>query len=93
MLSLVDANNEGRSSDFFIVNTSYFKMRNIQLGYTLGASTLKSIRVQKLRLYVMGDNLFWFNSKKFESRDPELANIGLIPIPRSVTFGLNVTFK
>ena len=93
MLSLVDRNNEGRSSDFFIVNTSYFKMRNVQLGYTLPAATLKSIRVQQLRLYVMGDNLFWFKSSEFESRDPELANIGLIPIPTSVTFGLNVTFN
>ena len=93
MLSLVDRNNEGRSSDFFIVNTSYFKMRNVQLGYTLPAATLKSIRVQQLRLFVMGENLFWFKSKQFESKDPELANIGLIPIPSSVTFGLNVTFN
>src|SRR5437764_4739523 len=31
-LTLKDNNNEGRTSDYFIVNTSYFKMRNIQLG-------------------------------------------------------------
>lgn len=92
MLSLVDRNNEGRSSDFFIVSTSYFKMRNIQLGYTLPQGSLKSIRVQSLRLYVMGENLFWFNAKEFLGPDPERTSINQIPVPTSVTFGLNVTF-
>jgi hypothetical protein len=32
-LSLLNTNNEGRSSDYFIVNASYFKLRNIQLGF------------------------------------------------------------
>jgi hypothetical protein len=32
-LTLVDVNTESKSSDYFLVNTSYFKMRNIQLGY------------------------------------------------------------
>ena len=93
MLSLVDSNSEGRSSDFQIVNTSYFKMRNIQLGYTLPAGTLQKIRVQQLRLFVMGDNLFWFKSKDFTAPDPELGNFGLIPVPTSYTLGLNVTFN
>ena len=34
-LTLKDNNNEGRTSDYFIVSTSYFKMRNIQLGYNV----------------------------------------------------------
>ncbi len=92
MLSLVDANNEGRSSDYFIVNTSYFKMRNIQLGYTLPEGSLKVISVESLRLYVMGENLFWFKSDEFLGPDPERTSLNQIPVPTSVTFGLNVTF-
>jgi TonB-dependent starch-binding outer membrane protein SusC len=93
MLSLVDANNEGRNSDFFIVNTSYFKMRNIQLGYTLPSALLKKARIQTLRLFVMGDNLFWFKAKEYEIKDPELLGLNQIPVPTSYTLGLNLTFN
>jgi TonB-linked SusC/RagA family outer membrane protein len=93
MLSLVDANNEGRNSDFFIVNTSYFKMRNVQLGYTLPPTLLSKLRVQTLRLFVMGDNLFWFKSDEYEIKDPELLGLNQIPVPTSYTFGLNLTLN
>jgi len=93
MLSLVDANNEGRSSDFFIVNTSYFKMRNVQLGYNLSSQGLRKISIQTLRLFLMGENLFWTKSKEFENPDPELLNFGQLPVPTTYTFGLNVTFN
>jgi TonB-linked SusC/RagA family outer membrane protein len=93
MLSLVDANNEGRNSDFFIVNTSYFKMRNVQLGYTLPPDLLSKLRIQTLRLFVMGDNLFWFKSDEYEIEDPELTGLAQIPVPTSYTFGLNLTLN
>lgn len=93
MLSLVDRNNEGRSSDFFIVNTSYFKMRNVQLGYTLPAGSLTSIRVQSLRFYLMGENLFWINAEDYRGPDPERIGTNQIPVPTSVTLGLNLIFN
>lgn len=93
MLSLVDSNNEGRNSDFFIVNTSYFKMRNVQLGYTLPPTLLSKLRIQTLRLFVMGDNLFWFKSDEYEIKDPELLGLNQIPVPTSYTFGLNLTLN
>jgi TonB-linked SusC/RagA family outer membrane protein len=98
MLSLTDSNNEGRASDFFIVSTSYFKMRNIQLGYTLPAGALKAIKVQSLRVFVMGENLFWTKSSEFLSPDPELVNFGNrtnssgLPVPTTYTFGFNLNF-
>jgi hypothetical protein len=91
-LSLVDANSENRASDFFIVNTSYFKMRTIQLGYTLPTAISQRIKMQSLRVYVMGDNLFWFRSNELTANDPELTSINLIPVPTAYTLGLNVTF-
>jgi hypothetical protein len=93
MLSLVDANNEGRPSDFFIVNTSYFKMRNVQLGYNLSGEGLRKISIQSLRLFLMGENLFWTKSKEFENPDPELLNFGQLPVPTTYTFGFNATFN
>jgi TonB-dependent starch-binding outer membrane protein SusC len=89
-LSLADNNGETRTSDYFIVNTSYFKIRNIQLGYTLPASVLnKNGGKARLRVYMMADNLIWFKSSSFKGPDPERVSINDIPVPRVLTFGVN----
>ena len=87
-ITLKDNNGEGRTSDYFIVNTSYFKMRNIQLGYSL---TPKSV-LTNLRIYVMAENLFWIKSSKYLSPDPERIDLDPIPIPKTFTFGVNASF-
>nr|WKN38833.1 TonB-dependent receptor [Tunicatimonas sp. TK19036] len=97
-LSLIDANSEGRASNFYLVNSSYFKLRNIQLGYSLPLSSIESLHMQQLRVFLMGENLFWFKSKEFQGADPEISNAGgdpwnQIPVPTSITFGVNVTFN
>ncbi|MFT3704460.1 MAG: SusC/RagA family TonB-linked outer membrane protein [Agriterribacter sp.] len=86
--TLQDNNNESRTSDYFIVNTSYFKMRNIQLGYTLPTMKVFS----RLRFYLMAENLFWFKSKQYLSPDPERIDLGPVPIPKTFTFGVNASF-
>jgi len=87
-LTLKDNNNEGRTSDYFIVNTSYFKMRNIQLGYTLNPKAVFS----RLRFFAMAENLFWFKSKEYTSPDPERIDLDPVPIPKTYTIGLNASF-
>lgn len=87
-LTLKDNNGEGRTSDYFIVNTSYFKMRNIQLGYSI---TPKSV-FSRLRVYAMAENLFWFKSKSYLSPDPERIDLDPVPIPKTFTFGINASF-
>lgn len=87
-LTLKDNNNEGRTSDYFIVNTSYFKMRNIQLGYNINPKGVFS----RLRVFGMAENLFWFKSKSYLSPDPERIDLGPVPIPKTFTFGVNASF-
>ena len=87
-LTLKDNNNEGRTSDYFIVNTSYFKMRNIQLGYNLVTKSVFS----RLRFYLMAENLFWIKSSKYLSPDPERIDLDPVPIPKTFTFGINASF-
>lgn len=86
--TLQDNNNESRTSDYFFVNTSYFKMRNIQAGYTLPSNKVFS----RLRLFLMAENVFWFKSKKYLSTDPERIDFIPVPIPRTYTFGINASF-
>ncbi len=92
-LSISDLNFEERASNYYYVNTSYFKLRNVTLGYDLPASTARNLKMQSLRIYVAGQNLLAFKHKEFLSKDPERANsFALWPIPTSYTFGINASF-
>jgi TonB-linked SusC/RagA family outer membrane protein len=87
-LTLKDNNNEGRTSDYFIVNTSYFKLRTVQLGYNIVPKSVFS----KLRFYLMAENLLTLKSRKYQSPDPERISLDPIPIPRTFSFGVNASF-
>jgi TonB-linked SusC/RagA family outer membrane protein len=87
-LTLKDNNNEGRTSDYFIVNTSYFKLRNIQIGYTI---TPKAV-FTRLRVFAMAENVFTVKNKNYLSPDPERIDLDPVPIPRVFSFGVNASF-
>ena len=87
-LTLKDNNNEGRPSDYFLVSTSYFKMRNIQLGYNVNTKSVFS----RLRIFAMAENLFWFKDATYLSPDPERIDLDPVPIPKTFTFGINAAF-
>lgn len=87
-LTLKDNNNEGRTSDYFIVNTSYFKVRNIQLGYNIEPRAIFT----RLRLFAMAENVFVLKSKQYLSPDPERLSLDQVPVPRIFSFGINASF-
>jgi hypothetical protein len=63
-------------------------MRNVQVGYTLKSKSIFS----RLRFFAIAENLFWFKSKSYISPDPERIDINPVPIPRTLTLGLNASF-
>ncbi|MBD2714359.1 TonB-dependent receptor [Microvirga sp. STR05] len=89
--TLINTNNEGRASTYFIENASYMKLRNLQLGYSLPASFVSRIKLQGVRVYVQGQNLFTIKSKEYTGADPEVTNYQY-PVPRIFSTGLNVSF-
>jgi TonB-dependent starch-binding outer membrane protein SusC len=93
-LSLVNANDEGRSSDISITNHSYFKVRSIQLTYTLPTKALQAIKLERLRIFLLGENLILLKDKsgidQYWGPDPEHGYNN--PLPVGITFGLNLTF-
>jgi TonB-linked SusC/RagA family outer membrane protein len=91
--TVLNANGEDKISDFYYVNASYFKLRNVMLGYNLADNIARKLRMEGLRLYVSGQNLFAIKSKEFNSKDPERSTaFSRWPVPTTVTFGLNATF-
>ncbi|MDR2233382.1 MAG: TonB-dependent receptor [Tannerella sp.] len=97
-LSLNDVNLEGSTranSTYFLENVSYFKLRNMEFGYTIPTSLSNKILIQNARVYLLGRNLLKFYKKSgdqaFTGADPETPG-NAYPIPLSITIGLNVTF-
>lgn len=84
-------NDEGRMSTYFVEDGSFLKLRNIQFGYTLPKAILEKWHLDKLRIYVSGQNLWTVKSKSFTGVDPENPNWGY-PIPMTFTGGLTLSF-
>jgi len=79
-------------SDFWMIDASYLRIKNLQLGYTLPKSVLQRAGIENLRLYFSAENLFTFNNYR-EGWDPEINTDGsYYPILATFTFGVNVKF-
>jgi len=96
-VSASDANgNFSNTSDFYLENGSYLRIKNVTLGYTLKKQFLDRLKISNLRLYVTANNLFTIT--KYTGFDPEVGtelngiDLGRYPQARSVLFGLNVNF-
>ncbi|MGF1586211.1 MAG: SusC/RagA family TonB-linked outer membrane protein [Bacteroidales bacterium] len=82
--------NNVQTSDFWLRNSSYLRLKTASLGYTIPGSILQNIRLQNIRVHVTAQNLITFSSIKF--MDPELRGDTAYPNVKTVTFGANVTF-
>jgi TonB-linked SusC/RagA family outer membrane protein len=75
------------------VDGSFFKVKNLTLGYTLPASVTKNLRVSNVRIYATGSNIFTkAKSHLLDNYDPERAGSESTPLSRLVVFGLNLDF-
>ena len=83
-------------SDFYLEDGSYFRLKTVQLGYTLPTQLSQKIGLQKARVYLMSENLF--TATKYSGYDPEIGggvmsiDRGIYPQARSFMVGLNIGF-
>lgn len=94
-----DPNGNSRESERFLENGAFVRLRQAQIGYTLPANLLKKVKIEKLRFYISGDNLFTITG--YSGVDPEFStssplNSGvdryIYPFTRSYTVGAQLTF-
>ena len=88
------------SSSANVFSGSYFKFKQIQLGYTIPTNLTKKFLVSNLRLSVSLDDFFTITS--YPGADPETASVdsgasrgwdnGSYPTSKKIVFGVNVTF-
>ncbi len=84
------------TSDYWLQNAAYIRLKNLTLGYTL---PLKTKAVDKVRFYFSGENLwYWSPIKKWSDMiDPEIATSSanadcIYPYSRTFSFGVDITF-
>lgn len=94
-----NSTDNNKSSDRFLEDGTYFRLKNIQLGYTLPVALTRRFYVQRLRAYISGSNLLTLTS--YKGYDPDLIctsvysqgiDTGQYPSTRQLNFGLQVTF-
>ncbi len=86
----------GPSLSATVIDASYLRMKNIELGYSLPEHILSGIGLSKVRFYVAGENLLTITDF-IDGFDPEDARTfnntnDSYPQAKSVTFGANIVF-
>ena len=83
------------SSDRFLVDASYLNFQNAQLGYTVPTKLTKKYHVNRLRVYVACDNIYYWSRRR--GLDPRQSLTGATsnamnsPV-RTISGGINITF-
>lgn len=88
-LTAVNTNEENRTSEYFIEDGSYVKLKNIQIGYSVPKKVSEKLGASSIRFYLQGQDLLTIT--KYTGADPE--GLGYpYPLPRTFTFGFNFNF-
>lgn len=92
-----------QTNDRYLLNMAYLRCKSVNIGYTIPNHITKKLYIERLRVYLNGENLFEFDKLGDIPIDPELDNTTLTsndarsfgrayPYRRSFSFGIQVTF-
>lgn len=96
-----DPNLNSQTSSRFLEDGSYFRMKTVQLGYTLKDDFAKKLKISSFRTYVSADNLFTITN--YSGFNPDLGRTGSIfdrgvdyghvayPLARTISLGIQLT--
>jgi len=92
-LTVADPNgNFTKPSNFYLQSGAYFRIKTLQLGYTLPKTLASKWDIEKCRIYVSANNLATIT--KYNGFDPEVAGgieRGVYPQARTLIVGLDIT--
>lgn len=78
----------------YLQNAAYVRLKNLQLGYTLPSQLTSKWKIEKVRVFFSGENL-WTGTNLVEQFDPETVaadNGNAYPLSKTLSFGLSLTF-
>lgn len=79
-------------NDYYIMDASFWRIKNIELGYTLPKRLIKEAGIETVRMYANANNLYTRNYMRISGLDPEQSSQGVYPSIRIYNIGINVTF-
>ena len=91
--------NNYQISTRWLQDGSYVKLQSVELGYTLPQTVLYRLKIQNVRVYLSGNNLFYIT--EYDGLTPEISRSNnlergidraIYPVTSSARFGINVTF-
>lgn len=89
-LSSTSKNNNYATSDFWFISGSYFRLKNVTVGYTLPEAWTRKAYIQKARIYFSANDLFSIDNYP-KGWDPEMG-VNAYPITTSLILGVNLKF-
>ncbi len=84
--------NNNRWSTMYMRDASYFRLKNVEIGYTLPDSWVSKVRLAGCRLFVNGVDLLLFDNLKIVDPEMDNGNMGFYPKQTTVNGGLEITF-
>jgi len=86
-------------NSYYVENASYFRLRNLQLGYNLPSSITSKVKLSRVRIYLQATNLFTIT--KYTGLNPDIignddrasgVDAGAFPTVKQYLIGANVNF-
>ena len=94
-LSINPSGHNYKPSTLWTRDADYFRLKNMEIGYSLSKKTVRKMRIGGLRLFFNGSNLLTFTD--VIDLDPEVLSGGNLelnayPLQKVYNFGMNITF-
>jgi TonB-linked SusC/RagA family outer membrane protein len=91
-LSTLSNGNNAWQSSWWIIDGTYLRLKNMNIGYTVPANVLQKTPFSRINIYVAGTNMLTFSH--FQYLDPESpsVSIGYYPQQKTYSIGANITF-
>lgn len=70
-----DQANNRRSSDFYLENGAYLRLKSFQIGYSLPSAILQNMSLSRVRIYISGQNVLTITD--YSGYDPEIGRGGI----------------
>lgn len=81
------------TSDFWLEDATYLRLKNIELGYSITSKTLSQMGLNTLRVYVNGNNILTFTNLKNADPENPTKNVGAVyPQMKVFNVGANIRF-
>ncbi|MFT2008276.1 TonB-dependent receptor [Pontibacter sp. 13R65] len=79
-------------NDFWLYNTAFLRLKNVELGYNLPSQLLSKIKIENVRIYANAFNLLTFSKVKDFDPETNSGNAQFYPQQRIINLGVNVRF-